>query len=499
MRQSTEGESVRVFMSLCSHSQGLWLHEFVPPWLSLFSPSLTILTLTDCHIPEFKSTPTASPHIQTLQITRLTDSIPPESANVGILKHAVTAQLLALPNVQNVTIDWQQRALVENGGVPVSDIVRPPLHATLRCVDIPNWVLRDQDMEIFLAMPALHEIGYQYSALSTDFSERACEWTQVTLSDLRSGDLPLMPLRQVQRLCLRSRPLEQPPAAVTRPAAQRAAAMQVWLQWAYNTPPALAAGAQILNNIPEVIVIPPLGWKWPNDSGTDTDTAARMGVQPAAHTGAQTEVIFTCGREWGGTDSLALHQTTLLAIWPAIARGLENTPAHTLTVQLRNIDTCTAALVSALTQRLTTTSPPSVLSRLRLEMCHTWVSAFDKFTDGLPERLLHADVTHGLPLVFTLCPDSTIYDVRLALKNAPRGHGGTRAPRVTLQLLPRVIPESSRGIEVIYGALAAEAGVEFECVCVGEEGGDGQDGVWGGQWWGWAQESLSYVYKLFGY
>lgn len=410
-------------------TQGLALDTLAPSWLHLVGPQVTTLVIKDCYVPQTNTPPPPLPHIHSLQLSNIiTSDDPYMSQEVP----AMSLQLGVLTGLQELTCTARlTRLLPGRCGLRLWGTVphRLPecLCGTLQRLDLPNAHFNDAGVEILLSMPALRQVGFERVRLTQDYSQRACQWEQLTCARLQLNQLSRLPLQSVQSLRLHCDTVTQ-----YRMRPERQEGMQLWVEGAFGSSDTVTAAAQMVASIPTVTFVPPTG------------------VQSTAR--SNTELILVLWQGHLKANEALRGFAAFEALWVALARGLPDSAA-TVTVQLRDITQCSPEFLHAMTQLLHRSTKPGLNSQIRLELWHR------HHMRGSATQLLH--VTAGLPLVLTMQPHHA-HEVLAALTHAPQD--GPLA-KLTLQLackhnkhnlcrperhLPRAAARAVVDLELVY-------------------------------------------------
>lgn len=334
--------------------------------------------------------------------------------------------------VQELVWEWRPNALLHLiHGFPEEGLWAAvpkllPTHTlnTLTKLDFPWVALCNEDIETLLGMSVLRDIGFGSLRVTQDYSQRGCQWEQLSCSQLQPDQLARLPLQSVQSLRLRCQGVDD---YMMRPDGYRG--MQLWVQGALADPGATAAAAAAISRIPRLTVVP-------SDELQHSENA---------------EVIIILQGQ-PETEDMVDHLASLELLWATLARGFAHT-SHVITLQLHTQYLFCPTFVEGTTKLLLRASPGSVLPRLRLEL---FQCSFESLT--VSERLLH--VTAGLPLVVTLHPES-VEHVYTALAHAPR-HGPSK--RLTVQLCCQYNRHNLCRPERKLPKAAGKAGYEIELV-----------------------------------
>lgn len=243
-------------------SQGLRLETLVPSWLPTLCPHITILMITHCKIVQLPPAdhvfPTC-PNIRCLVVRDLYDCVTYyNSQNLAI--RAVRDTLGAFPGLCELVWEWVpngleslvQRRYQDWPWAPVPAAIPHKSHATLTRLDLPWVQLSDADVEVLLSMSVLRDIGFGSLRLTQDYSQRGCQWEQLTCGRLQADQLARLPLQSLRTLRLRC---EDVTGCGERPQVQRC--VRVWVDKPFtNTAHTLALTDTIEHTAKLVLLAP---------------------------------------------------------------------------------------------------------------------------------------------------------------------------------------------------------------------------------------------------
>ncbi len=309
-----------------------------------------------------------------------------------------------------------------------------PTHTltTIQQLDLPWVELSDADMDTLLAMPALRDVGFGGMRLTQDYSQRGCQWEQLTCGRLQADQLPRLPLQSLRTLRLRCEPSA---GSSERPQGYKCVVLAIDGAFSHTAGP--VATVSILQHIRGVSLLPAAGCK----SDADTELIIRC----------------TCGTQgpWALSGSeLVRPMAGFEALWVALTRHLP-TACHTVTLQLSHSQ-FSVEFLSALCDTLQRSTPSWLHKRLRLELYDSCLRI------EVTRELL--SVTAGVPLCLTIWQKG-LETVRHALKHA-QSHTGEARSKLTVQFLyPANVHDRSRPEHDLLAA-AARAGFALSVVYV---------------------------------